>query len=61
METNKVREGKYFYKGQDITHMQIWDLQDALADILDKHGIFCSHTRHTIAECGCGYCTAVNL
>jgi hypothetical protein len=35
METEKVREGKYFYKGKDITQMQVWELIDALACMME--------------------------
>jgi len=34
MQTDKVREGQVFYKGQDITLMQIWEMIDALADLI---------------------------
>jgi len=36
MQTDKVREGQVFYKGQDITLMQIWEMIDALADLIQS-------------------------
>ncbi len=33
MESARVKEGQYFYKGEDITKMQIWELLDALAEM----------------------------
>lgn len=36
MQTDKVREGQIFYKGQDITLMQIWEMIDALADLIQS-------------------------
>ena len=36
MQTDKVREGQVFYKGQDITLMQIWEMIDALVDLIQS-------------------------
>ena len=35
METNKVKEGQHFYKGQDITRMQVWEMIDALVELVE--------------------------
>lgn len=37
METNKVKEGQYFYNGKDITKMQVWEMLDAIAELLDTY------------------------
>ena len=36
MQTDKVREGQVFYKGQDITCMQMGDMINALADLIQS-------------------------
>jgi hypothetical protein len=39
METQKVKEGQVFYQGQDITKMQLWELIDALAQVIGESGM----------------------
>jgi len=47
METKTIKESQYFYYGQDITRMQIWELIDALADLLKQKEISLSQERYS--------------